>query len=521
MHRRTLLAAGAAALAAPSLAQPAAARTLRFVPFAGLSSIDPIWTSAFNVRDHGFLVYDTLYGTDADLVPRPQMAEGHETSADGLTWTIRLREGLRFHDGEPVRARDCVASLARWAKRDGFGQTWAAALEEMRASDDRTMVFRLKRPFPQFLAAIGKPSSNVPFIMPERVALTDAATQITDATGSGPYRFLKDEWQPGARSTYARFDGYAPRQEAPSWSAGGKVANIERIEWLSIPDAATAAAALQSGEINWWGEMQADLVPTIRRSRNARVVIYNKLGTFMSLRFNSLHPPFDNPAVRRAVMLGIKQSDYALAIQGDDPELSQVCPSYWTCGTPLSTDAANAPLRTADIEKAAAALKASGYRGEKALILQATDIYNNKASGEVTFDLLKRMGMNAELVATDWGTVVQKRANKEPNVWGIFHTGWSGLDNINPAVNVSLRTNGAGAWFGWPDDPRIEKLREEWFAATDPEAAKRTTTQMQVLAFETVPYIPLCLTYFPSGVSNRVQGVLEGPVPYFWNVRKT
>jgi peptide/nickel transport system substrate-binding protein len=526
LHRRSLL-AGAAALAlpAPTLAQGSAARTLRFTPFADLSTIDPIWTTAFNVRDHGYLIYDTLFGTDAEFRIRPQMAEGATESDDGTRWTIRLREGLRFHDNEPVRAQDVIPSLARWSRRDGLGQSWAQAVAEMRAADDRTVEFRLHRRFPLFLAALGKPSSVVPFIMPARIAQTDAFQQITDATGSGPFRFLRDEWRPGQGAAYARNERYVPRDEPPSWSAGGKVAKLDRIELKIIPDAATAAAALQTGEIDWWDEMQPDIVPTIRRSRGARVVVRNPLGTFISLRFNCLHPPFDNPAVRRAVMLGIDQQDYALAVMGDNRELWETCPSFFTCGTPYGAipglSDINAPLRSASLDRARAALAAAGYAGQKVLVIQASEIANNAAMAAVTHDLLRRMGMNVELMATDWGTVVQRRASKEPGAWNIFHTGWSGADNLDPAVNVQIRAGGSdAAWFGWPSDPRIEEARSRWFAATSRETQLAAALDMQRHAFDSAPYVPLSIVRFPSGIRNEIQGVLPGPVPFLWNVTK-
>jgi peptide/nickel transport system substrate-binding protein len=524
MHRRTLLAAGAATLAAPALAQPAAARTLRFVPFADLSSIDPIWTSAFNVRDHGYMIYDTLFGTDAQLNVHPQMAEGASASSDGLTWTVKLREGLRFHDNEPVRATDVIPSLSRWSKRDGFGQSWAAAVAEMVPTDDRTITFRLHKPFPLFTAALGKPSSVVPFIMPERVAKTDAFAQITDTTGSGPFRFLRDEWRPGQGAAYAKNERYVPRSEAPSWSAGGKVVHFDRVELRIIPDSATAAAALQTGEIDWWDEMQPDVVPLIRRGRNTKVFIRNPLGTFLTLRFNCLHPPFDKAAVRRAVLLGLNQKDFALAVMGEDPELSEVCPSFFTCGTPYGAldpiASFNAPLRTANIEAAKAALAQSGYGGEKVLIIQASEIANNKAMTTVAYDVMKRMGMNVELMATDWGTVVQRRANKEAGQWNVFCTGFTGADQIDPAVNVQMRANGGNAWFGWPSVPEIETARDRWFNATSRTAQMEAGLEMQRQAFAHAPYATLAIVRFPSGIRNEVTGMLTGPAPVLWNARK-
>ena len=531
MHRRTLnrrhflastsaLAAMAAAGRAPALAQPANARVLRYVPTGDPGSLDPIWTTNYETRNHGYLIYDTLFATGANFTVKPQMAEGAEVSADGKTCTIRLRDGLKFHDGEPVRARDCVASLSRWSKRDSFGQTWAAALDEMRASDDRTIVCRLKAPFPSFLQAIGKLSSNVAFIMPERVANTDAMQQITDPTGSGPFKFVRDELRPGSRLVYARNHDYVPRSDASDWAAGAKVAHFERIEWMIMPDAATSAAAIQTGEIDWLEELQPDTVPIVRRNRAVRVEIRNRLSAMPIMRFNQLHAPFNNVAIRRAIMLAVDQGDYTSAIVGRDPELSNACNSVFTCNTPLASEVAADPLKARSIERAREALARAGYNGEKVVLLSGTDINNNHTQAQVTNALLQRLGMNVEYVATTWSTIVQRRASREPGAWNIFHTAWGGADMLNPAVSASLRGNGAGAWFGWPDEPRLEALRSRWFLAADDTESKRIAEEIQTVAFETVPFIPLGQIYLPAAVRTNLAGIIQNPVPFFWNVRR-
>jgi peptide/nickel transport system substrate-binding protein len=255
MKRRTLIQLSAAAATLPrrfAIAAPERARILRIVPQAGLTSLDPVWTTALVTANHGYNVYDTLFASDSKLRPKPQMAEGYTVSDDSRTWQINLREGLKFHDGEPVRAQDCAASIARWAKRDTYGLTLDKYVDTYGVADDRTIKITLKSPFPLLIDALGKSFTSVPFMMPERFAKTDPFKQVTEAIGSGPYRFLKDEYVPGSFLAYAKFDGYVPRQEPPEWASGGKVARMERVEWRFIPDAATAAAALQNGEVDWW-----------------------------------------------------------------------------------------------------------------------------------------------------------------------------------------------------------------------------------------------------------------------------
>ena len=216
MRRRSLLATATtlgAAIARPGMAQTARAKTLRFMPQAALSVLDPIFNPTTIVTTHGYCVFDTLYGADSALRPQPQMAQGHEVSADALTWTIRLRDGLAFHDGEPVRAKDCVASIRRWAVRDAFGQVLMGAVAEIAATDDRTITFRLTRPFPALLDALAKPAASPCFMMPERTANTPADRPITDMTGSGPWKFVPGEFNQGSQAVYVKNERYIPRSE--------------------------------------------------------------------------------------------------------------------------------------------------------------------------------------------------------------------------------------------------------------------------------------------------------------------
>ncbi|MCC7284490.1 MAG: ABC transporter substrate-binding protein, partial [Acetobacteraceae bacterium] len=325
MRRRTLLAAATAApfvpLAAPAIAQGAASqRLMRMVPHANPGSLDPIWTTAYVTRNFGYLVWDTLFASNSKFQIEPQMAEGHTVSPDGLVYEITLRPGLKFHDGEPVRAADCIASIARWSKRDAMGQRLDAALDAMQVVDDRKFTIKLKRPYPLLIAALGKPSSNVPFVMPERIARTDPFKQVDDFVGSGPYRFIRSEWVPGSILTFSRNDAYVPRQGGePSLTAGPKITHFDRIEWRIIPDGGTSGAALQAGEIDWWEQPTPDLLPLLARNRNIEVTQQDPVGLPGILRFNHLQPPFDNPAIRRAILPAINQKDFMMAVNGDDP----------------------------------------------------------------------------------------------------------------------------------------------------------------------------------------------------------
>jgi peptide/nickel transport system substrate-binding protein len=528
MRRRSLFsaAAGLAAtgsLGAPALAQPARAATLRFVPQANLAALDPIWTTAIVTQMHGYHIYDTLYAMDGQLQPKPQMAEGHEVSADGRTWRIRLREGLRFHDGEPVRAQDCAASLARWSKRDALGQILASRVDEWRAADDRTLEIKLSRPFALLLDALAKPDANVPFIIPERLARTDANTQVSELVGSGPYRFVRDEFVSGSRVVYQKFDGYRPRSEPTDGASGGKIAHFPRIEWHILPDPATAAAALQAGEVDWLDQPLPDLIPTLSRNRNVAVDVLNPYGIMSIMRLNHLQAPFNNAKVRQAVALAVDQEEYMRATLGDDRSVWRQCRSLFPCGTPLGTEdlsPLNAPPR--NLDRARAALQASGYNGEKVVIINPTDFPLIGPHGQVTADRLKRIGFNVELVETDWGTVVQRRVRQQPvdqGGWSIFHTYGSSLAYLNPAVSTLVKGTGPTGWFGWYTSDRAQELVSAWLDAPDAGRQLSLANELNKLAQDDVATVPLGQFTMRTAFRRNITGHQKGSMPYPWGVR--
>ncbi len=525
MHttRRAALALPAALLAAPALAQPANARTLRFVPQSDVTVLDPLWSTAFVSRNHAYLVYDTLYGLDAEYRAQPQMAEGHAVEDGGRTWTITLRPNLRFHDGEPVRAADCVASIRRWGARDAFGQALLAATDELAALDDRRLRFRLKAPFPLLPEALGKPTVTVPFIMPERLARTDAATQVSEMVGSGPFRFVAGERVAGARTVYARNEAYVPREGAASFTAGGKVAHLERVEWVVMPDAATAAAALQNGEVDWWEQASTDLLPLLRRNRNVEVARNDPAGWMGILRFNHLQPPFDNPGIRRAFLLAVNQADHMQAVAGADRAMWNDGVGIFTPGTPLANDEGLGVLTgPRDMAAARRALADAGYRGERVVMLVATDLPIVRGLSEVGADMMRRLGVNLEVQSLDWGTVLARRVSREPverGGWSCFYTFTGGLDLASPAGASTLRGNGPNAWIGWPNAPELERLRDAWFAADGLPAQQAIARRIQAQCWQDVPMIPVGQYFLATAHRRNVTGLLTG-APLFWNVRK-
>ena len=533
MHRRTLLKglAGVGGLAAtgglsmPALSQGASARTLRFVPQANLANFDPIWGTQYVVRNAAAMVWDTLYGVDDKLQPQRQMVESEEVSDDGLVWTFKLRSGLKFHDGEPVLSKDVVASIARWSARDPMGLMLKAIQNELVAVDDRTFKWSLKVPYPKMLLALGKNNSPCSFIMPERLAQTDPFKQIGDYIGSGPMKFVKGEWVPGAKAVFEKFADYVPRQEKASWLAGGKRMLVDRIEWVVIPDPATAAAALQNGEVDWWENPISDLVPTLKKNKNIDVDIADPLGNIGSFRMNHLHPPFNNVKARRAVLMAMSQEDYMRAVVGDDTKLWKPIPGFFTPDTPLYTEEGGEILKgKRDFDAAKKLLAESGYTGQPVTCVVAQDQTITKAQGDVTADLLKRLGMNVDFVATDWGTVGSRRAQKTPpgqGGWQMFHSWHAGADCINPAAYTAIRANGDKAWFGWPDSPNVEKEVTNWFEAKSLEDEKAVVGRLNRAALEDVVYAPTGFFLSYTAWRKAVAGIAKGPLPFFWGVSKT
>ena len=524
--RRALLATAPAAAAAsapwigPRNARAQAAGTLRFIPSTPLPSLDPIVATSYNIRNHGYLVYDTLFATDEQFRIRPQMVQHFETAPDGLKWTFQLRDGLMFHDDTPVEAKDCIASIKRWSARDSYGQTLAAYVDAYEAVDAKTFAIRLKRPFPLMTAALGKLSSNVPFIMPERIANSDPMRPITDPTGSGPWRFMTRQWVPGQSSVYERFAGYKPREEAPSWAAGGKIARINRIEWLTLTEAPAVTNALTTGEADWAEQLPYDLIPLLKRDRNLELLNV-PLGYFMLMRFNQLQPPFNNPKVRAAVAMAVKQVDMMQAVAGS-PDNYTESKSFFTKGTPMSSGAGSEAMGE-NMARAKEMLAASGYKGEKTVLLAPADqpvAYNQSL---VTQALLSQMGFNLDFISTDWASFIGRRGNRGPaeqGGWSVFHTQWSGADLTDPALNPLIRAHGAPAWFGWPSDPDLESLRNDWLATTDLPAQKEIAAKMERRAFESFPYVPCGLITQPMAMRKSLTGFINAPAQFFWNMEK-
>jgi peptide/nickel transport system substrate-binding protein len=524
MKRRDFLATTAAAAAPLSAPARAQQRTVvKFVPQADLALLDPVFTTGLVTRNHGFLVFDQLYGLDDDFMPHPQMVEGHVIENDGKTWKLTLREGLRFHDGTPVLARDAVASIDRWMKTDAFGQSLRAATDEMSAVSDKVIQFRLKKPFPLLPAALAKPSAFCP-VMPERLASTPINVQVTEMVGSGPFRYIADERVAGARNVYEKFAGYVPRPSGtPSFAAGPKVVHVDRIEWVTLPDAATAAAALQAGEVDWWEQPQPDLLPLLRRHRDIRVEAKDRGGLMGMIRFNHLLPPFDNAAIRRAFLAGVSQTEYMQAVMGEERSLWNDRCGFFLPGSPMATEAGLEVMTgPRSLDKVKRDLEAAGYKGERVVFVVPTDLPSLNAMSQLAADMFRKVGVNLDYQALDWGTVLPRLNNRE----GLDRGGWSvwcnyipGVIATSPATQSYVRGLGRNGPFGWPESARIEALRDEFMDAGTLAEQQRICRDLQMQAWQDVPYIPTGIWMQPFAFRRNITQMLTG-FPLFYNIRK-
>ena len=498
------------ALALPATAQPSRRETLRVVPETLTRILDPHFTTSFTTRDFAYLVFDTLFAMNDRWEPQPQMVERWTRSPDGLVWDFALRDGLLWHDGSPVTAEDCVASLRRWGARDALGGALLRATADLSPTGASSFRLTLREPFGLVLEALAKPGAMVPMMMPARLAATPPTTPVTEMVGSGPYRFSTAEYRPGDRIVLLRNAGYRPRAEPPSWASGGKIARFERVELLAIPDVATQVAALTTGEVDYLERVPAENLPTLERNRAVRVQVTSPYGFQGVLRFNHRAPPFDDVRVRRAVMLAVNQQDY-LDASAARAEFQRRCLSMYGCGTPLET-VAGMPAAP-DLEAARRALRETGIDLSRPItILHPADAPGIAALGLVSQGLLTQLGFRVELATMDLNTWFGRR--NRPEGWHLFHTTNTVPDMQSPLQNPFML--GDGSFAGWPVDAGLERLRAE-FAATP---TRELAAAIHARAAEAGFYMPLGQFTAASAWRAELQGVLPGPAMFLWNLSR-
>ncbi|WP_372088444.1 ABC transporter substrate-binding protein (plasmid) [Tistrella mobilis] len=511
----------AAAVVLAAMAGPVQAETLTAVMHSGLRMLDPIVSTAHITRDHGYMVYDVLVAGDGEGVVRPQMADW-SISDDKLVYTFTLRDGLRFHDGAPVTAADVVASLKRWGARDGAAAFLMAATGSIAAEGDDKVVWTLTTPFPLLLEVLAKPSSVPAFIMPARVAATPADQTITDYVGSGPFVFSSADFQPGVKVVYDRFDGYKPRSEPASGLAGGKVVNVDRVEWVTMPDNQTAISALMGGEVDLIENVQIDLLDILKSSPDVTVETRDPLGYQVFARMNFKHPPFNDVRLRRAALAALGQEQVMATLIGN-PDYYKLCGAIFGCGTPLGSEAGSESLKAGgDPARARQMLTEAGYDGTPVVIMQATDLGTVGTAPVVIAAALREAGFKVDLQAMDWQTLVSRRASQKPPAeggWNIFTSFISGIESNTPLINPILPSTGDTGWFGWANDPELEALRAAYLKADGLEAQKAVAHRIQEHVLDQVIFVPLGNYPFVQARSNRLTDMLPTAVPVFWNLK--
>jgi peptide/nickel transport system substrate-binding protein len=517
-----LLCAAAFALPLGAQAQPAPKNVLRVAPHADLKTLDPVAASIVITRMHGLMIYETLFAWDSKLQPHPQMVESFSTAPDKLSWSFTLRPGLKFHDGQPVTTKDVIASLKRWMVRDTIGGKLGEYTEGMEAVDDRTFTLKLKRPMALVPFALGSAVGQIPVIMRESDAASDPMKPVTEAIGSGPFKFNRAEWRSGAKVVYDRNPDYVPRSEPADGLAGGRVVKVDRVEWVIMPDPATAAAALQTGEIDIWEQPSQDLIPIVAANREIKVERYSNLANQVMLRPNSLYPPFDNPKARLAMAYATDQADFLAAGFGDE-EWWKRCNAYFVCGGPNGTEVGTEGYAKPNLEMAKKLLAESGYKGEKLVLSSSNDIAPIGRMAEVAAQSLKAAGFNVEVQFADWGTVTTRQQNRgtvEQGGWNLFVTYASGATMQSPMTNIGTNMACEKAWAGWPCDAEAEKLRGAVVDAPDEPSRKLAVEALHRRLAEMQPYRVLGQFDQPYARRTNVSGVLPAPVMLFWNVEK-
>jgi peptide/nickel transport system substrate-binding protein len=514
--------AAATALATATAGGAEAQTTLKVVMHSDLKIVDPIWTTAYITRNHGYMVYDTLFAMDEKGEIKPQMVERYTESPDKRTYGFTLRDGLYWHDGQPVTSEDVIASIKRWGAKDATGQKLMTFVDSMTADGPNAFTVKLKEPTGLLIFGLGKPSSAVPFMMPKRVAETDPNQQISDFTGSGPFVFKRDEWKPGDKAVYVKFDKYKPRPEPASGLAGGKTVKVDRVEWLAISDHQQAMNALLAGEIDYIEAPKHDLLPLAKGDPNVKLVDWNPLGNQYTFRPNHLHKPFDNPKARQALWYAFNQKDFLDAVIGN-PDYYKTCKAMFVCGSGMASEAGMGEVLESNFAKARELLKEAGYDGTPIVLMHSTDLDVLTNLAPVAKSLMERAGFKVDMQSMDWQTVVARRAKKDPpnaGGWHAFLTSWVSADILNPVMTGFSNAGCDKAMFGWPCDAEMERLRDQFARETDPGKQKAIAEAVQKRNTEWTTHVHLGQWYQPGASRKNVSGYPTAPAPVFWNVEK-
>jgi peptide/nickel transport system substrate-binding protein len=311
-----------------------------------------------------------------------------------------------------------------------------------------------------------------------------------------------------------------PRSETPSGTAGAKIVNVDRIEWINIPDQQAAIFALENGEVDFVENTPVDLIPELKK-KGIQMQVTNTLGHQGMLRMNHLYPPFNDARARRALLYLVNQPSYLKAMWGD-ADIWKRCYAFFVCGSPLGSEAGSEPDFGKAKTKAKNLLSEAGYRGEPIVLLQPTDIAFLSNATLLLAQDLKSIGVAVEVLPMDYSPMVQRRTNKNPpteNGWHILFTWWNGVSSSDPVGNVPLSASCDKAWPGWPCDTAHQALVDEFGRTADAAKRHEPAVKIQESAMRIVPYVPLGVWYQPVSLTSRLKGLI--PVPgamVFWNV---
>ena len=515
----TLIAAGVWGAPLAASAQSSPPKVITAVLEAEPTIFDPHFTTVYITRTFGYAVYDTLFAMNSKGEIKPQMVDSYKVSDDRLSWTFTLRDGLLWHDGTPVTAADAVASIKRWAPKAALGRLLAGSMSSIEPVDDKTFVIKLKEPFGLVLDALGRPNTPVPFMIPARLAATPGDQRITEVVGSGPFKFRQDLYRPGDQLVVERFDGYKARSEPADFLSGGKVAKVDQVVIKVMPDGATAASALQTGELDFLQYVPFDLMPVLESNPGVKIISFDGMQAFEgNFRVNSVNKPFDDPEIRRVLWKLVDQSTVLDALGLPEKYMRKGCRSFFMCGTPYETAAGAESGDKPSIEAAREALKKTKYAGEKIVILQATDIDAPRISSAVLGDLMRRAGFNVDLQAMDWGTVLARRAKKDG--WHLFGVHSSGFDLGSPLTHFYIANNCAD-YAGWHCDPRLTEKLAAFAKASSEEERKQVAADISRIAYEITPAVMWGQFAQPAAHRSSLVNIIPSSIPVFWNVERT
>jgi peptide/nickel transport system substrate-binding protein len=513
--------AAATVLSAAMTFSAHAENVLRLRDVGDIQQMDPLLSTNYPMRDMAYLIWDTLFAMDANFQVQPQMVDTYTMSPDGKTYDFTLRKGLTFHDGAPVTPADVIASINRWMGKDSLGQEISKRLDKIEATGQTSFRIVLKEPFGQLLNGLGRMTAYPLFIMPERIAKTPIGEKLPALIGSGPFKFV--EWQPGVKFVVEKFAGYIPRSEPPSNLAGGKIAKVDKIERITIPDDTSAVNALLAKEIDFMTEVPSDQLALIEADPDMVTEPRPLLGKSIQIVLNHTQPPLNNEKVRQAVQLALNQQDFMTTLLGDRKELYKLCPAIFMCGGPYETDVNSARYMNQNPEKAKALLKEAGYDGTPITFLHPTDQLLQRDMGTVLVQALRNAGFTVDDRQMDLATMFSRRNNKGTPAeggWNMFLTAFGGDAMMDPLTNPYVTGACDKAFVGWPCDPELQARWKTFLLADSPAARKEAAIKIQDRSNEIVTFIPMGQYSGKSGWSKSLSGMIQSPLQIYWNIEK-